>query len=94
VLRESTLPFLREDERPVVEHVELALATLGNRGVEAALPQLGRETRGPSVVPASDGAVVDLDAHAHSLADARDATTRMTRPDPMGEARLLIEEYR
>ena len=31
------------------------------------LLQLGRETRGPSVVPASDGAIEDLDGHAGSV---------------------------
>jgi hypothetical protein len=38
------------------------------------LVQLGRETRGPFVVPASDGAIVDLDGHAGSVAGGRDAT--------------------
>jgi hypothetical protein len=35
--------------------------------------QLGRETRGPIVVPASDGAIEDLDLHRESVADALDA---------------------
>ena len=37
------------------------------------LRELGRETRGPAVVAASDGAIQDLDAHRGSLADAQDA---------------------
>jgi len=54
---------LREDDRSVGDDVELTLAALECLGLEAVLPQLGRETRGPSVVAASDGAVEDLDAH-------------------------------
>jgi hypothetical protein len=37
------------------------------------LRELGRETRGPAVVAASDGAIQNLDAHRGSLADAQDA---------------------
>ena len=40
------------------------------------LPELGRETRGPFVVPASDGAVEDLDGHAPSVPGAPRATKR------------------
>ena len=45
------------------------------------LRELGRETRGPAVVPASDGAIQDLDAHRGSVADARDAAQVSTRPE-------------
>jgi hypothetical protein len=54
---------LREDELPVRDHVELALLALVGDGVEPVRVQLGRETRSPLVVAASDGAVVDLDLH-------------------------------
>jgi hypothetical protein len=67
MLGEAAGLLLREDELPVGEHVELAVRTLENRGGEAALAQLGRETRGPAVVTASDRAVVDLDAHGGKL---------------------------
>jgi hypothetical protein len=58
------LALLREEELAVVEDVELRLRALPNRGVESSLLQLGRETRGPPVIPASDGAVENLDAHS------------------------------
>jgi hypothetical protein len=58
------LALLREDELTVGEDVELRLRAFANRGAEASLSELGRETRGPSVVPASDRAVEDLDAHS------------------------------
>jgi len=64
VLRESSLALLGEEKLPVGEHVELALRALdGTRLDSRPLGDLGRETRGPAVVAASDGAVVDLDAH-------------------------------
>src|SRR5262245_64627626 len=56
--------LLREDELPVGDHVELALVSRKVGRVVALCPELGRETRGPFVVRASDGAVVDLDLHA------------------------------
>ena len=65
VLRPATLALLREDELAVCEDVELRLLTFPDRGVDPVALQLGRETRGPSVVSASDGAVEDLDAHVH-----------------------------
>jgi len=55
--------LLREDERPVVENVELALRAFAGVRVESVSVELGRETRGPCVVAASDGAIEDLDAH-------------------------------
>jgi hypothetical protein len=54
---------LREHERAVAQHVELALASGRGGGVEAFVLELGRETRGPCVVAVSGGAVEDLDAH-------------------------------
>jgi hypothetical protein len=57
------LALLGEDEVAVGEHVELRLRAFADRRVEPLLVELGRETRGPSVVSASDGAVEDLDAH-------------------------------
>jgi RNA polymerase sigma factor (sigma-70 family) len=69
LVRESVLPLLREDERAVAHDVELALRALADRRVEALGIQLGRETRGPPVVAASDRAVEDLDAHGASVAD-------------------------
>jgi hypothetical protein len=62
------LALLREQERPVREHVELAVAALADLGLVLGLRvDLGRETRGPAVVAASDRAVVNLDAHARAL---------------------------
>jgi hypothetical protein len=63
VVRPAALTLLREDELAVGEYVELGLLALADRGVDPVLLQFGRETRGPFVVPASDGAVEDLDAH-------------------------------
>src|SRR5579864_713169 len=63
VLGEPVLPLLREARLAVDDHVVLALRPLACGRLEAVLDQLGRETRGPSVVAASDGAVEDLDGH-------------------------------
>jgi hypothetical protein len=68
VLGEPSLALLRKDELTVDQHVVLGLLAgddLGGRG--RALVDLGRETRSPPVIPVSDGAVVDLDAHARTL---------------------------
>jgi hypothetical protein len=54
---------LRKDDRAVGDDVELALAALAGLRLETVSLQLGRETRGPFVVAASDGAVEDLDGH-------------------------------
>jgi hypothetical protein len=64
LLREATLLLLGEDERAVGDDVVLALCPFDRLGLEALLVQLSRETRGSFVVPASDRAVEDLDAHA------------------------------
>jgi hypothetical protein len=58
---------LGEDERAVVDDVELPGTALPDRRLEPVLLQLGRETRGPSVVAASDRAIQDLDAHERSV---------------------------
>jgi hypothetical protein len=63
IVGEALLLLLREDRHAVGEHVELALLAGEVGGLESVLPELGRETRGPSVVAASDGAVQDLDLH-------------------------------
>src|SRR5215213_6886363 len=55
--------LLGEDELAVAQDVELPLAARDRRRVDPLRGELGRETRGPAVVPASGGAVVDLDAH-------------------------------
>ena len=64
VFGEAAELLLREDRLAVHDDVVLALGALVRRRVESVLGQLGRETRGPSVVSASDGAIVDLDGHA------------------------------
>jgi hypothetical protein len=68
VLGEPSLALLRKDELAVDQDVVLRLLAgddLGGCG--RALVDLGRETRGPPVIPVSDGAIVDLDAHARTL---------------------------
>ncbi len=55
--------LLGEDEGAVAQDVELAGASCSDGGVESVLRELGRETRGPAVVAASDGAIQNLDAH-------------------------------
>jgi hypothetical protein len=68
VLRESPFALLGEHELAVDDHVELRLRALDDLGLRRRdRRDLGRETRGPAVIPASDGAVVDLDAHAENL---------------------------
>jgi hypothetical protein len=64
VLGEASLGLLREDEPPVGDHVVLALRALDRLRVVAPFRQLSRETRGSFVVPVSDRAVEDFDAHA------------------------------
>jgi len=59
--------LLREEELAVGNHVVLALRALACGRVESLLPELGRETRGPFVVAASDRAVEDLDGHLEIL---------------------------
>ena len=64
LLGEAPDALLREDELAVCDHVVLALRALDGARFDPVLVQDGRETRGPAVVAASDGAVVDLDGHA------------------------------
>ncbi len=60
--------LLREGEAPVDEHVELALPALHHLRTVPRPVDLGRETRSPLVVPASDGAVEDAHVrHGRSL---------------------------
>jgi hypothetical protein len=60
--REAAHPLLREDDFAVGKDVVLALRALFDFRVVLGLGvQLGRETRGPCVVPVSDGAVLDED---------------------------------
>jgi hypothetical protein len=53
----------REDRAAVGEDVELPVAAGRCGDVVPGSFQLGGETRGPRVVPASGGAVEDLDPH-------------------------------
>jgi proline racemase len=56
--------LLREDQPVVGDDVELAVLSRHRGGfMPAVRVDRGRETRGPSVVAASDGAVEDLDVH-------------------------------
>jgi hypothetical protein len=59
--------LLREHDRAVADDVELPRLAAPDRCVEPLVVQLGRETRGPAVVAASDGAIQDLDAHRGSV---------------------------
>ena len=70
VLGPAPFVLLGEDQLPVSDHVVLGLVPLARGGVESAVIQLGRETRGPFVVPASDGAVENLDGHKGSVPGA------------------------
>jgi hypothetical protein len=63
VLGEAVLALLGEEQSAVREHVELPLAAGNGPRLQAqTIRYLGRETRGPTVVTLSDGAVVDLDS--------------------------------
>jgi hypothetical protein len=74
VLRPAALSLLREDDAAVRDDVELRLLALADRRGEPLVVELGRETRGPFVVPASDGAVEDLDdGHPERIGTRRDA---------------------
>ena len=68
--------LLGEDEAAVRDDVELALLPADCGRVDPPGSELGRETRGPGVVAASDRAVEDLDVH-------REDTT--LRQAPAGE---------
>jgi hypothetical protein len=80
VVRPASLFLLREDDLAVGYDVVLALHPRDGGGVETVTPQLGRETRGPFVVPASNRAVEDLDGHGGSVA-ARCDTRAMNDDD-------------
>ena len=82
ILREAPLVLLREDELPVGDDVVLALRPLERDGVVTCVRQHGRETRGPSVVAASDGAVEDLDAHPPDATRAAVGGARRSRRRP------------
>jgi hypothetical protein len=64
VLREPTFLLFREDQVPVGDDIELTFFARDGLGLmSGALVQLGRETRGPTVIAVSDGAVEDVDLH-------------------------------
>ena len=88
---------LGEDERAVVDDVELPRAALADRRVEPVLLQLGRETRGPSVVPASDGAIQDLDTHGQSVFGSAAVASGTYSPtvsaEPLARDRILESAY-
>ncbi len=64
VLGEATLVVLREDDLAVGDDVELPSSAGRDLGAHVErVRELGRETRGPRVIPASGGAVEDLDVH-------------------------------
>src|SRR4051812_36779128 len=79
VLREPSGLLLRENRPAVDDDVELPrLAGLDRRRVLRLLVDLGRETRSPPVVAASDGAVLDQHvAHGASLASGAAAARAM-----------------
>jgi hypothetical protein len=61
--------LLREDHGAVDDNVELTMCSgLGNGRVRRRPVDLGRETRGPFVVAASDGAVKNVHG-AHRCAE-------------------------
>ena len=65
--------LLREDRLAVRNHVELALCARGDLGGVPGALQLGRETRGPFVVAASDRAEKDAHMrHAVTLAGGQE----------------------
>ena len=63
LVRKAAFALLREQQPTVGDDVELALLTRYCLAVPTRRGDRGRETRGPCVVPASDGAVEDLDPH-------------------------------
>jgi hypothetical protein len=110
VLRKAPLALLGEDEAPVRDDVVLASLALEGERVVACVVERGRETRGPNVVAASDGAVEDLDPHVpHPIrgsgigrarawlrfaATSRPREARPPRPRPAGGARLGVRSSR
>ena len=80
MLREPALFLLREDELPVADDVELALRPRHDLGLVSCTPvQRGRETRGPAVITVSDGAVEDLDLHAHEPTGAPEGHRKLAQ---------------
>jgi hypothetical protein len=67
LFRPATGVLLREHRLAVTDDVELRLGAADRARVETGCPELGRETRGPFVVPVSDRAVKDLDGHRARL---------------------------
>ena len=68
VLGKASALVLREHAPPVCEDVELTAPAGRDLRVDSdGLPELGRETRGPFVVPASGRAEEDLDGHVKTL---------------------------
>jgi len=73
--------LFREDDLAAGDDIELGLLALPDRRGEPAAVELGRETRGPFVVPASDGAVEDLDGHVETIVVRQQvAPVRYSRP--------------
>ena len=94
LLGKAAFTLLREEELPVAEDVELALLTLGDRSGDALVVQDGRETRGPAVVAASDGAVLDLDGHVRSLPGQTRPGTRDDRRVVDGGGKRAVDATR
>ena len=70
--------MLREDERSVGDDVVLALCAGDRLRFVPCVVQLGRETRGPFVIAASDGAVEDFDVrHTSETTYGEQALTNM-----------------
>jgi hypothetical protein len=87
--------LLREDESPIGDHVELTAAALTRFGFVFRLGvDLGRETRGPFVVPVSDGAVQDVDPHTGTLDMASDAAQCQGVPFSQGLQGIRIAKTR
>ena len=62
VFGEAVLLLLRKDHVAVGDDVELRTRAFDRARCVAVALERGREAHGPRVVPASDGAVEDLDA--------------------------------
>lgn len=81
MLRETADGLLGEDELAVDDDVELTASSgYGSRFGSGTGPDLGRETRGPCVVPASGRAEEDLDGHAWTLAIGRGLAVEVEVP--------------
>jgi ribosomal protein S18 acetylase RimI-like enzyme len=71
--------LLREDRLPVADDVELRLLASHRGRVDPDSTQLGRETRGPFVVPVSDGAIADLYRHGRKPIQSRGGRDRVAK---------------